>query len=145
MRGHTVEFFGNYIMSLKYAKIVVILSFLCFKLMTAIYSVAKNGVHKSILYVVALLMYSTFAFVSFKGDKIGQIATYLLIISILFTSGGCFVAVFVAPTEQFAFKAASILAGLYFGFCGALLAITEKRRKNMARQENRGKTREISH
>ncbi len=119
---------SNRTMSRRYARAVVILSLLSFELTIVIYSVAKSGVRKSILYLVALLVYSVLALFSIKGSKTGRIATYLIIAFVLMTAANClFVGIFIAPVEQLAFKIISILLGAYFICCGIMLIVEEKR------------------
>jgi len=115
-------------MGRRYARAIAILSLLSFEVTIVIYSIAKSGIRKSILYLVALLVYSVLAFFSTKGSKTGRIATYLIIAFVLMTATNClFVGIFIAPVEQLAFKTISILLGAYFICCGIMLIVEEKR------------------
>jgi len=110
----------------KYAKTILILSFLCLKLVTVISSVIKSGFRGSILYVVLLVSYCVLALFCFRKDRIGRIATYLMATFMLVTAVSYFVVVFVAPAGQLVFKTLSVPLGLYFLCCGIILVLGEK-------------------
>jgi hypothetical protein len=134
--GELIERLSDWTITQRYVKVIIILSFLCLKFIWVAYYIARNVGHNSILYVVLLIAYSTFALFSFKQNKIGRIATCIIVICILLTALNSFVVGAVAsPDKQLVFKILSILFGLFLSCCGIILILQEKGNRNTPKRE----------
>jgi predicted membrane channel-forming protein YqfA (hemolysin III family) len=84
-----------------------------------LYSLDMSGIEHSIPYLLMLIVYSTLAFLIFRGNKI---AMWIITVSILLSGIGAFlIGVFLIDTNQLAMKAIFILLGLYFIYGGIQL------------------------
>ena len=106
-------------MSQIHKKDIIILSYPCMIAAQLIYSIVTRGIKDSVPYLLVLMVYSTLTFLAYRGNNI---ATWVVIISVLLSGIGTFlIGVFLIAVNQAAMKTIFVLLGSYFIYGGIAL------------------------